>query len=257
LLQGNVALPQIINWLKPISLAGILALSACATPPAPSGINDPNESFNRKVHSFNIALDKSLIRPASSAYGAILPTPIERGVSNFANNLDVPGDMANNLLQGKPQFALQNALRFALNTTAGIGGLFDFSTAIGLPGVETDFGETLHVWGVGEGKYVELPGFGPSTERDAVGIAVDLATNPARAVIPELSSTVSTAAQIGSKLGDRDRFSGTVDSLLYESADSYAQLRLLYLQKRRYELGQTDAESDATFVDPYEDPYAQ
>jgi phospholipid-binding lipoprotein MlaA len=250
-------LPQKFDVLKLLSLAGILALSACATQPAPSGINDPNEKFNRSVHAFNVGLDKTLVRPAASAYGAILPTPIERGVSNFANNLDAPGQVLNHLLQGKPQFAMQNTLRFALNTTAGIGGLFDFSTAIGLPGVETDFGETLHVWGAPEGNYVELPGFGPSTSRDAAGIVVDLVMNPASAVLPELPGGVSTAAQIGSKLGDRDRFSSTVDSLLYESADSYAQLRLLYLQKRRYELGQTDAESDATFVDPYEDPYAE
>jgi phospholipid-binding lipoprotein MlaA len=232
-------------------------LAGCAAPPPPSGINDPNEKVNRSIHSFNVGLDKALIRPASTAYGTILPPPVVTGVSNFANNLDAPGNVVNNLLQGRPLIAAQNTLRFALNTTAGIGGIFDFATAIGLPGVDTDFGETLHVWGVGEGSYVELPGFGPSTERDAVGLVVDLVTNPAGAVLPELSSTVSTAAQIGSKLGDRDRFSNTVDSILYDSADGYAQLRLLYLQKRRYELGQTDAESDATFVDPYEDPYAQ
>ncbi len=248
---------QTINWFKPISLLGFLALAACAAAPTASGINDPHESVNRSFHSFNVGLDRALIRPASSAYGAILPPPIEAGISNFANNLDAPGQVLNHLLQGKPQFAAQNTLRFALNTTAGIGGLFDFSTAIGLPGVDTDFGETLHVWGVGEGAYVELPGFGPSTERDAVGLVVDIVTNPVNAVIPELSGTVSTAAQIGSKLSDRDRFSNTVDSILYDSADGYAQLRLLYLQKRRFELGQTDAESDATFVDPYEDPYAQ
>ncbi len=240
-----------------IYLALFTLLSACAVAPTPSGINDPNEGVNRSFHSFNVGLDRALVRPASTAYGAILPAPVEAGVSNFASNLDVPGDVVNNILQGKPQFALQNTMRFALNTTAGIGGLFDFSSAIGLPGVETDFGETLHVWGVGEGSYVELPGFGPSTSRDAVGLVVDLVTNPAGKIVPDVAGGIDTAAQIGSRLGDRNRFSNTVDSLLYESADSYAQLRLLYLQKRRFELGQTEAESDATFVDPYEDPYAQ
>ena len=246
-----------ITLYSALSLALCVSLSACAVAPTATGFNDPNEGVNRSIHTFNVGLDRALVRPASTAYGAILPAPVEAAVSNFAGNLDVPGDAVNNILQGKPHLALQNTMRFALNTTAGIGGLFDFSSAIGLPGVETDFGETLHVWGFGEGSYVELPGFGPSTSRDAVGLVVDLVTNPAGKIVPEVAGGIDTAAQIGSRLGDRNRFKNTVDSLLYESADSYAQLRLLYLQKRRFELGQTDAESDATFVDPYEDPYAQ
>ncbi len=235
----------------------LLTLAACGTAPAATGINDPNEAFNRDIHGFNLALDKTLVRPVSTAYDAILPAPIERGISNFATNLDVPGDVLNNLLQGKPHFALQNTMRFALNTTVGLGGLFDFSTAIGLPGVETDFGETLHVWGAPEGNYVELPGLGPSTERDTLGTVVDIALNPVGAALPKPQSYLATAAKVGSKLGDRSQFRDTVDSILYESADSYAQLRLLYLQKRRFDLGQTDAEADEAFLDPYEDPYGE
>jgi phospholipid-binding lipoprotein MlaA len=232
-------------------------ISACTAPPPPAEIYDPAESVNRRVHSFNVGLDKYLVRPASTAYDVILPTPIETGVSNFANNLGTPSDVLNNLLQGRPHIAAQNTFRFAINTTVGVAGLFDVATAIGVPRVSTDFGETLHVWGSGEGAYLELPVLGPSTVRDTVGSVVDVVTNPVGIVVDTPESYGLTAAQIGSRLSDRRRFASTLDSLYYESADGYAQLRLLYLQNRRFELGQTDVESDATFVDPYEDPYGE
>ncbi len=230
---------------------GILA--GCAAPPPPAAINDPDEADNREIHKFNVALDRAFVRPVSNVYDALLPPPVETGISNFADNLGVPSDVMNNLLQGRPHYALQNTLRFALNTTVGIGGVFDFSTAIGLPGVETDFGETLHVWGAPEGAYQELPALGPSTDRDTVGMIVDVATNPVGFILPSPEKYIGTASNIGSTLSDRSRFEDTVDSLLYESADSYAQLRLLYLQNRRFELGQTAESSEAGFVDPYED----
>ena len=231
--------------------AGLMILSACAAPPPSATINDPEEARNRDIHAFNVALDKALVRPASDIYGTILPPPVQQGVSNFAANLDVPGEVVNQLLQGRPGYALENTFRFAVNTVIGIGGLFDPATAIGVPGRRTDFGETLHVWGAGEGIYVELPGLGPSTERDAVGTIVDIALNPVRLLLPTPESYYATGAKIGSKIGDRHRFAATIDSILYDSADSYAQARLLYLQKRRFELGQVVPEAD------FEDPYAQ
>ena len=232
-----------------------VSLAGCAAAPVPQGTVDPNEAANREIHAFNQGLDRALVRPAAGAYGSVLPAPVKRGVANFASNLDAPGDVANNLLQGRLANAGQNTLRFAVNTIFGIGGLFDTATALGLPGKPTDFGETLHVWGVGEGNYVELPFVGPSTERDFVGIIVDVALNPVRLALQQPEAGYATVAKLGSKLGDRDRYSEIVDQLLYESADSYAQSRLLYLQNRRFALGQTA--TDDGFVDPYEDPYAQ
>lgn len=233
----------------------VAAVSGCASTEQPQGFVDPNESANREIHAFNLGVDKALVRPAAGAYGAVLPEPIKRGVSNFASNLDAPGDVANNILQGRLGNAGQNTLRFAVNTIVGIGGLFDAATALGLPGKPTDFGETLHVWGAPEGTYVELPFVGPSTSRDVVGIIVDVALNPVRLALPQPEASYATLAKVASKLGDRDRYSETVDSILYDSADSYAQARLLYLQNRRFALGQTAG--DDAFVDPYEDPYAE
>jgi len=229
----------------------LMILSACAAPPPSGAINDPEEARNRDIHALNVALDKVLVRPASDVYGAILPPPVQQGVSNFAANLDVPGEVVNQLLQGRPGYALENTFRFAVNSVIGIGGLFDPATAIGVPGRRTDFGETLHVWGAGEGVYVELPGLGPSTERDAVGKVVDILMNPVSLLLPTPESYYVTGVKLASKVGDRYRFSATIDSILYDSADSYAQARLLYLQNRRFELGQKVSDAD------FEDPYAQ
>ncbi|WP_342776565.1 VacJ family lipoprotein [Tabrizicola piscis] len=237
-------------------------LAACAGAPGPDGINDPYETTNRSVHDFNRGLDRALVGPAAKGYGNIVPTPVRRAFGNVAATLDLPGDIANNLLQLRLADAAQNTLRLGVNLTAGLGGLMDASTAIGLPGKPTDFGETLHVWGVGEGVYVELPFAGPSTARDAAGIVVDVVLNPVTLAVPRREALAATAISVFSRLGDRDRFSETVESILYDSADSYAQARLLYLQNRRFELGQeggasADGAEDDGFIDPYEDPYAE
>lgn len=248
-----------------VGLLAVLAMQAglagCAGAPGPDGINDPYEATNRKVHAFNRGVDRALVGPAAEGYGSVVPEPVQRVVGNVADTLDLPGDIANNLLQLRIADAGQNSLRLTMNLIFGIGGLFDFSTAIGLPGKPTDFGETLHVWGVGEGVYVELPFAGPSTARDAAGMAVDVVLNPVRLALPDKEATAATVLKLFSRLGDRNRYSDTIDSILYESADSYAQGRLLYLQNRRFELGQetgaAEGAGDEGFIDPYEDPYAE
>ncbi len=247
---------------KLAGLAPALALLAgCAGAPGPDGINDPYEASNRKVHGFNRGVDRVLVGPAAKGYGGVVPEPVQRVVGNLADTLDLPGDIANNLLQLRLVDAGENTLRLATNLTFGVGGLFDFSSALGLEGKPTDFGETLHVWGVGEGVYMELPFAGPSTARDTVGMAVDIVLNPVRLALPDKEATAATVMKLFSRLGDRNRYSETVDSILYDSADSYAQARLLYLQNRRFELGQTAAAGEGTgddgFIDPYEDPYAE
>jgi phospholipid-binding lipoprotein MlaA len=265
-----------------LALLATAGLAACGAAPADS-INDPFEPTNRKIHAFNKGVDSALLGPASKGYG-IVPEPVKRAVGNVADTLDLPGDIANNLLQLRLVRAAENTLRLATNLTFGLGGTIDMASELGLPERPTDFGETLHVWGVGEGPYIEVPLSGPSTVRDTVGTVVDVALNPVRLALPEKEAMAATVLKVFSRLGDRDRFSDTVDSLLYDSADSYAQARLLYLQNRRFELGQgggasaedgsddgfidpyadTDpgtaaaaAPADAGFIDPYEDPYAE
>jgi phospholipid-binding lipoprotein MlaA len=227
-------------------------LAGCAPAGGPSGTYDPNEAANRKIHAFNRSLDKSVIRPvAVSTTGKGL---IAARISDASENLGKPADIVNNLLQLRLVKAGENTLRFTVNTIFGLGGLFDVASEAGLPMNDTDFGETLHIWGVAEGAYLEVPFIGPSTERDLVGTVVDVFIDPLNH-LPKREALSATGIDVAAKIGDRGRYSDLVDSILYESADSYAQARLLYLQNRRHQLGQDGTES--TFEDPYEDPYAE
>lgn len=227
-------------------------LSGCARQDVPQGVNDPIEPFNRKVHDFNKAVDQKLLKPmAGSGSGN---GELGERIGDFADNLGKPADIVNNALQLRLVKATENLMRFGVNTVFGVGGLFDVATAAGMPENDTDFGETLHVWGVGEGAYLELPLIGPSTERDLAGALVDMVIDPLNQ-LPRKERLAATGAKIAGRVADRGRYSDLTDSVLYESADSYAQARLLYLQNRRFELGQTSGEGN--FVDPYEDPYAE
>ena len=232
---------------------GLVAiLSGCSSHLSGEGYFDPYEQTNRKVHAFNKGLDKNLLRPVANTYDVILPDPVEKGVSNFASNLSLPGKVVNHVLQGDLEGAGQNTARFLLNSTFGLGGLFDTSSEWGAPEVDTDFGATLSVWGVGEGAYVELPVFGPSNERDAVGTIVDMVMDPVGFALEKPASTVRTATRVGEILETRHQLGAQIDGILYESADSYAQSRLIYLQNRRFEL---EGDTGDSFIDPYIDPY--
>lgn len=257
----NLAIPSIFlrfrgfgRAMLGLGLGGFLA--ACAQQPAPQGYPDPDEAKNREIHEFNLAVDRAIVKPLSEVMGDGPPGPVRQGITNFAENLEAPGDVVNNLLQGRPGYAIENTFRFVVNSTIGVGGLFDTASAMGIEGKVTDFGETMYVWGAPEGAYVVVPFLGPSTSRDLAGSLVDYALNPMRLVLTSPAKEAATAAGLASRLGDRARYSDTVDSVLYDSADGYAQARLLYLQNRRYQLGQTTgAAADDSFVDPYEDLY--
>lgn len=233
-----------------LAFVASLALASCGPATPTNGISDPNEAQNRAVHRFNVELDRTILRPIATSASDLVPEPVEQGVVNFASNLELPGTVVNNVLQLRLGRAVENTLRFVINTTVGIGGLFDPASQAGVMGKSSDFGETLQVWGVTEGNYFELPFLGPSTDRDALGKVVDFALDPLKLFI-DSNSPVPLLAKIGSRISDRGRYSDTVDSVLYDSADSYAQTRLLYLQNRRFDLGEVPSEES------FEDPYAE
>ncbi len=179
------------------------------------------------------------------------PDPVRQGISNFSGNFDLPGYIVNDVLQGNIDDAAHNVMRFLMNSTFGFLGLLDPASATGLYARESDFGETLHVWGAREGAYLVLPLVGPTTERDAAGEVVDLFANPLSYILPKPERYAGTVTGVASKVGDRYRFVATINSILYESADSYAQARILYLQNRRYELGQTAGATATEDEDPF------
>ena len=168
----------------------------------------------------------------------------------LAENLSLPGDVVNNVLQLNMRGAFRDTARFLVNSTLGLGGLFDPASEMGMAApTNTDFGETLMAMGVGEGPYLELPVLGPSTSRAAVGIVGDLLTSPLMVILEPPESFISTGAGIASGLSRRDQLSDTIEQVLYESEDSYALSRSIYLQNRRFELGGTENEG---YTDPYD-----
>lgn len=226
----------------------IAVLTACTAPTPGAEFNDPYEVDNRSVHGFNKVLDTNVLRPAGVVANAV-PVAITDPVSNFADNVSLPGMIANGLLQGDLKGTGTNIMRFVVNTTIGIGGLFDPASNFGLTEESTDFGETLAVWGVREGAYLELPVFGPSTERDAVGTIVDLFLDPLQQFGSQTLRDVSRGTNVADLAIQRGRFLDTIDGVLYDSADSYAQARTLYLQNRRFELGEEPDQT--TMIDPF------
>src|SRR5262249_54460404 len=126
----------------------------------------------------NMAVDRAVVKPVARAYRETVPEEVRTGIRNVTSNLKEPGTTANDLLQGNVNRAWTSAQRFAVNTTAGVGGVMDLASKWGLPPHSTDFGQTLAVWGVGEGPFVELPALGPSNARDAVGTAVGMILDP-------------------------------------------------------------------------------
>lgn len=274
-----MTIPKFISRASRSGCALLLAgavLSACGQPDPALTRNkpfDPYEAENRRMHDFNRSLDRAIVRPAGTGYSKAIPDDIEFVISNFSENMSLPSAIVNNILQGNGRGATQDFYRLLVNTTIGLGGLFDTATELDMPAkTGTDFGETLYVWGVHEGPYVELPLLGPSTSREAVGRTVDLFTNPLSYVLPSPEKYIGTAAGVSSGLSQRGRYSGTIDSILYESADSYAVSQSFYLQNRRFKLGKgngdgyLDPYGDGSassepavsgMTDPYEDPYAE
>lgn len=231
-------------------VAAMTGLVACSPQVLTTEIHDPYETANRRTHTFNKAIDKTLIRPAAIGYSRVMNDSLETVISNVANNLSVPSHVVNDLLQGDLESALKNTVKFGINSTIGLAGIATPASDFGIDGGRSDFGQTLHVWGVGEGAYVELPMLGPSTSRDALGTAVDYLLDPIGQIANAQQQVFATSTRVGSLLTRRGQFAGTVDSVLYDSADSYAQMRSIFLQRRRFELGRAQEEA---YFDPYDD----
>ncbi|MEM7188477.1 MAG: VacJ family lipoprotein [Pseudomonadota bacterium] len=225
-------------------LAGLV--SACASQPADNElVSDPLEGLNRATHILNKGVDQAVLRPASQAYSAVTPDLIKMLFGNAVNHLQLPGVFVNHVLQGDSDRAVNTLGRFVINTVGG-AGVLDPATEGGLPAEPTDFGLTLATWGVGEGAYIELPFFGPSTARDAVGLVVDSALQPTTYLTGGTEVQIATAGVRALTIVDaRDRNAVLIDNLLYETEDSYVSLRANYIQNRRRRAagGETDVDA--------------
>jgi len=192
-------------------------------------INDPLESFNRAVFSFNDVVDDFLLEPVAIGYTTVMPKWGQKRVSNFLSNLGEPVNLVNSTLQAKDQSAFTALWRFIINSTFGLLGTFDAASEIGLAKKPESFGETLYVWGVEESPYLVLPILGPSTLRDGVGFGVDYALNPFNynTVIDSDERYIIAAARI---VDTRARLLPTTDKLDEIALDRYVTYRSSYLQ---------------------------
>lgn len=242
-------------WLSLCAGAAALTLSACATPPQndPEALvayhqtNDPLEPMNRYFFEVNYALDELFLKPIAGWYYIALPNPAQDGVRNFLRNLSSPVILANDLFQGETDRAGTTAVRFLVNSTIGIVGLFDVASDMGFVYHDEDFGQTLAVHGVDEGPYLVLPIVGPSNPRDAVGRVVDVFLDPLTYItrandLEHLLYVRSGVATVDYRARNLDTF----DELREGSLDYYATIRSLYRQQREDAIRNGEAASDSS-----------
>ncbi len=195
--------------------------------------NDPLEGLNRGIFEFNRVVDGVLIKPVAQIYRGVLPQQAQDSVRSFLRNLRTPVILVNDVLQGDMDRAGSTIGRFLVNTTLGIGGLFDVASELGMPFHDEDFGQTLAVWGVGEGPYIVLPILGPSNPRDVVGLASEFYLDPVNIYLRNEDLEYLTYVRAGLRGVDaRARSIEVLDELERTSLDYYAAIRSLYRQQR-------------------------
>lgn len=201
-------------------------------------VNDPLESLNRVIFQFNEGVYAVLLTPIAKTYNTVLPGTFRAAVSNVIDNISAPVTLANDLLQFEFHRAMTTVARFLVNTVLGMGGIADVASGSDLKQHEEDFGQTLGVYGVGEGVYLVLPLLGPTNPRDAIGkYLVDPFFDPLGLYLANTDRDAEGYARLG--VSAIDEYAGLVDELEQikkTSVDYYAAIRSLYRQKRLTEI---------------------
>ena len=241
------------RWQTGVMLgaAAICLLLNVAAARADVSAMDPFEPINRPIFAFNNAMDRYALRPLAKGYDAVVPAPAQRGVGNFFANLYDVTSALNSALQWRWQGALQNSGRVLVNSTLGVGGLFDVATPIGLRRSRTDFGQTLAVWGVPEGPYLMLPLLGPRTVRSGAGTIIDTF---ALSVPPHVDDNTARNAMWGSELVHLRASILESDTLI--TGDRYIFIRDAYLQQRATLINNGQLTDDfSDFDDSWDDDF--
>jgi phospholipid-binding lipoprotein MlaA len=226
------------------ALALSLVLGACSTPsPESLAQNDPWEKTNRDIFDFDVRLDHAVARPIAKGYRAAVPEPVRDGIHNALSNLNSPVVLANDVLQGDGDKAVDTAGRIVINSTVGLGGLIDVASKIGIPGHDNDFGITLGKNNIAEGSYLVLPFAGPLPPRDLLGVAVDQAFDPLTYVRFHGKDTWMVVRFGIGILDARASTLDAVETIERSSIDFYATTRNLYRQSRNAKInnGKTGA----------------
>jgi phospholipid-binding lipoprotein MlaA len=242
-------------------LISALSFAACLATPAlayaqEAGPADPWEGFNRQMFAIHEGVDKAVLEPVARGYRAITPGPVRQGVLNLLRNLRGPVIFANDVLQGEFSRAGTTAVRFGVNSTIGIAGIFDPATSMGLDRHDEDFGQTLAVWGVDSGPYLFIPLMGPTTLRDGAGRVVDVGLDPLTYADFDEADDVRIARTILSGVAARELVLDTVEDIRRDSLDPYVTIRTSYglLRESAIQNGPADVEDLPEFEDIDEQP---
>ncbi|SJM89568.1 VacJ family lipoprotein [Crenothrix polyspora] len=211
-----------------LAITSITLVGCATTHPGQNAANtiDPYENINRKIYTFNDQVDDYVAAPVANTYKKITPQVLQTGVFNFFNNLKNINVVLNDLMQAKFEQSAQDTGRFLMNSTVGIGGLFDVAKKVGLEQHEEDFEQTLAVWGVPQGTYLVLPILGPMTTRGIPGAVFDTAANPA--------SYVGAPVQLVNLLNARANAEGSLKFIDEAALDPYVFTRESFLQWRKH-----------------------
>ena len=219
-----------------------MLLTGCATPPPASDpdalaefreTNDPLEPSNRVFYAINNGVDRVFLRPLAVAYKAVLPETVRTHVHNVLANLGTPVQLFDDMLEAKPRRAGDSLMRLLVNTTLGVGGIFDVATDLGWPDHDNDGGITLALWGIPNGPYLFLPILGPSSPRDGAGFGMDIAMNPTTWIGRGTTVNALGYARIGlSAVDARAAVLEDLDKITSQALDPYATIRSLYRQRR-------------------------
>jgi phospholipid-binding lipoprotein MlaA len=222
-------------------------------------VKDCFESINRGIFAFNQGLDKVIFKPLAKGY-RVLPQPIRSGTSNIINNLGNVVTVPNNILQGQIKDASMNSLRFIINSTLGIAGIFDVASYYGIEKREKeDYGQTLGTWGVGEGCYFILPVLGPTTVRDSIGSLANVMGGDAWYNVTVANDTQYFneadyyLSRVISGVDFRAKNLESFDNLENTSIDLYASIRSLYLQDRKRKIKNIDETTETMIDDDWEE----
>ena len=242
-----------IHVVAPLALAALLA--ECATQPSatqPDDVadfkerNDRFEPANRKFYAVNNALDHTLLRPVAMGYRAAVPSEVRTHLHQTLSNLSNPAQFANDVLQGRPRKAGNTFMRFLINSSIGMGGVFDVAAGMGFPDHDNDFGLTMAVWGLSSGPFLFLPVLGPTDVRDAIGYGANSLVDPLTWASFGGSATLGTTRFLSGAVDGRERVLNDTDSISKTALDPYATYRSLYRQHRESDVAAAGSDLAAT-----------
>ena len=234
----------------------IAVLQGCATPSKTGSEDvdsvDPHEEINRASYNFTDRVDRAVFEPVVNAYIDYMPNAAQRSIGNFYDNLGYPNVVLNSFLQGKVKQGFQDTLRFAINSSIGMFGLFDMATHMGLEKHDEDFGQTLGVWGVNPGSYLFIPLLGPSSQRDVTNIPFGLVTNVLFYAGLAVGTSFAAPLTILGAIDKRARLSGPMRVRDEAALDPYLFVREASMQQREFLIHDGNLPLDL-YYEPFQD----